>query len=204
MIRRQNRAALNGRIQARSTLSIALREFCIVILLYGGVSSVFSTVSDLPDFIASTKLPAEISARAENGSCELEGSPIETSKLLSSIINLMLPRIFGLELEKYRLSGKPGWSHLNKTQTQSPGCCVSAAQPCTVRCCSLGILASVHCACALEIERAPTQTIAKLAAQNRIRRPSPTSLESRATDRGNGLNSDTVPLSKLLKLDRTQ
>ena len=102
-------------------ISIALREFCIKMRLYGGVSSVFSIVSVLPDFITSIKLPGEVSARAENGNCDLEGSPIDTSKLVSSSINLMLPRIFGLELEKYKLSGEPGWSHLNKTQTQSPG-----------------------------------------------------------------------------------
>jgi len=158
------------RAQACSTRSIALREFCKEMRLYGGLRSVPSIESTHPAFIASMRSPGRASARVDIASGEGKAGT-ESAKLSSSIVNLMLPWISGPGVEKCRLGGEPDWSQRTKMHTQSPGLRLSPAQPCAVRCCSPGILASVHWARALAIEATLMQATRRPAVNDRILPP---------------------------------
>jgi hypothetical protein len=167
LIRLQRLAALGcKRPQVNSICSIALREFCKEMRLFGGVRSVPSIESALPAFIASMSSAGNTSARVDNASGDLGESGTESVKVASSITSLMLPWISGPEVEKYRLGGEPSWSQRTKTHTQSRWW-VSPAQPCTVRSFSPGILASVHWAYP-RVEKTLMQAMRRLAVNSRI------------------------------------
>lgn len=168
MMRCQKRAALGNCAQARSIRSMAFREFSKEIRLNGGLRSVASIESALPPFIASIRSRGAASARVADGSGDLGEAGIESVKPLSSTDTLMLPRISAPGVEKCRLGGEPGWSHRTTMHVQSPGLRVSPAQPCAARCCSPGILASVHWARALVVEATPMHATRRLAVDNRI------------------------------------
>jgi hypothetical protein len=168
LIRLQRLAALGcKRPQVNSICSIALREFCKEMRLFGGLRSVPSIESPVPAFIASMRSAGNTSARVDNASSDLGESGTESVKVASSITSLMLPWISGPEVEKYRLGGEPGWSQRTKTHTQSPRSRVSPAQPCTVRSFSPGILASVHWAYP-RVEKTLMPAMRRLAVNSRI------------------------------------
>ena len=109
LMRLQRLAPLGcNRAQVCSICSIALRELCKEMRLFGGLRSVLSIDSALPAFIASMRSAGNTSARVENASGDLGESETESVKVASSITNLMLPWISGPEVEKYRLGGEPG------------------------------------------------------------------------------------------------
>ena len=108
-MRRQKPAALGyERAQALSIRSMAWREFCKEIRLYGGLRSVPSIKIALPAFIASTRSPGTDSARVDDASGDLGEAGTESVKVASLITSLMLPWISGPGVEKCRLGGELG------------------------------------------------------------------------------------------------
>src|SRR3989440_10504776 len=102
LIRLQKLVALRcKRPQVDSICSVALREFCKEMRLFGGLRSVFSIESALPAFIASMRAAGNASARVDNASGDAGESGTESVKLASSITSLMLPWMSGPEVEKY-------------------------------------------------------------------------------------------------------